>query len=488
MKFTFLAAFTLVLLVSAFCQSFSGIAELNQAKNFRFSSTDPDWRHGNVDFRPILPGKTFTMADIKGPGDIRRIWLTILPSEPGYSRLMTLRIYWDGEQNPSVECPLGDFFGVGHGLEENVDSLPVRVSADGRARSCFWVMPFRKSARITLTNEGRLATWCFYYQVDGTYEPVKPDAPYFHASYRQQFPCRPGANYVIADIQGRGNYVGSVVSARSTSDGWFGEGNDYFFVDGDAEPTLRGTGFEDFFGQAWGLSVVGGIYSGCTVSEDLAIGGRASCYRWHVADPVHFEKGLRVELQHMGVGKASDGAIRNNVERPDEFSSAAFWYQIGKHAPYPPLPCGYDRMPFDYRNFIEAETTPNVTSTGGSVRVNKINGLHGDAELEWSDAATGNELNFPFSVPKSGQHQLMVLVSKQNTGGRGQFLIDGKPVSAKISFYHPGFAMHQEIPLEMGELTAGHHTLTLRCLPKAPEAEEGNWFGIDGFILQPLRP
>jgi len=479
----------LAILAFAFAsaQDLESIAGLRDAKNFRFSSTDPDWRHGNVDFRPILPGKTFTLADIKGPGSIRRVWLTILPSEPAYSRLMTLRIYWDGETQPSVECPLGDFFGVGHGLDEDLNSIPVRVSAEGRARSCLWVMPFRKSARVTLTNDGSLATWCFYYQVDGVYEHVANAAPYFHCSYHQSFPCPAGANYVVADIKGKGSYVGSVVSVRSTSDGWFGEGNDYFFVDGATKPTLRGTGFEDYFGEAWGLRLVNGPYSGCTVSEDLNIGARASCYRWHVPDPVHFDKSLRVEIQHMGVGKGRDGVYHNNIERPDEYSSAAFWYQTGPHATYSPLPSAYDRLPFDYRNFVEAETSAYEPPDSGQTKVNKINGLHGDAELEWSGASVGSKLSIRFSVPAEGTYQLMVLTSQENNGGVGKFLIDGKPVSTKVSFYSDGFTMHVEVPLEMGELPAGKHTLTLQCLEKEAKADGGNWFGLDGFIVQASR-
>lgn len=465
-------------------QSLESLPTLGNGHNFRFSSSSIDPR-ANVDFRPILPGKTFTLADIKGPGTIRRMWMTILPSEPGYSRLMTLRIYWNGEKQPSVECPLGDFFGVGHGMDAPVNSLPVRCGADGRARTCFWPMPFERSARITLTNEGSRATWCFYYQVDGQYEPVKPGTPTFHAEYRQQFPCRPG-DYVAADIRGRGRYVGTVVSVRSTSDGWWGEGNDYFYVDGEKQPSLKGTGFEDYFGEAWGLRKTDGPYSGCSVFEGGFIGARASAYRWHIPDPIEFRSSLKVEFQHMGVGQNAKGEWVNNIERPDEFSSVAFWYQTGEHAPYPPLPSGYDRLPFDYRGFIDAETAPYSIDSGVTDVVH-LNGTLSDRILEWHGAKKGGELSVGFQVERAGQYQVMVLIARQDKGALGQFLIDGRPCGDPVSFYEDGDDVDIEAPLEVRALSAGKHTLTLRCQGSAPGAKPGSWFAIDGFVVQALR-
>jgi len=432
--FTRAIAITVALFIfSAMCahaQGLEGLVRLSGDKNFRFSSTNTDWQRSNVDFKAILPGQTLTLADIKGPGAIRRIWMTVLPSEPGYSRLMTLRIYWDGETTPSVQCPIGDFFGVGHGLDENVDSLPVHVSAEGRARSCYWVMPFRRSARVTVSNDGSLATWCFYYQVDGTYGKEPSDAPYFHCQYRQEFPCGPG-RYVIADIKGRGKYVGTVLSVRSTRDGWFGEGNDYFYIDGGKEPTLRGTGFEDYFGEAWALRRSSGPFSGCSVFEGGFAGGRASCYRWHVPDPINFTRSLRVEMQHMGVGVDSKGEEHNNVDRPDEYSSAAFWYQVGGINSVEPWPAGPERLPFDYRTFIEAEDLKIPPPDSGKIEVVKENGLHGDKDLEWTGANVGSELNLPFEVKKTGRYQIMALVATDETGGVGKFLLDGQRILSK---------------------------------------------------------
>ncbi len=140
-------------------QTLQDLTKIQQGKSIRASSNNPDWRNSNVDYKFIRPGETLTLADWVGSGTVRRMWMTVLPSQPGYSRLLTLRIYWDGEKEPSVECPLGDFFGVGHGVDSPFISEPVQASAEGRGRSCFWQMPFRKRARITVTNDGTDATW-----------------------------------------------------------------------------------------------------------------------------------------------------------------------------------------------------------------------------------------------------------------------------------------------------------------------------------------
>jgi hypothetical protein len=348
-------------------------------------------------------------------------------------------------------------------------------------------MPFRKSARITVTNDGSLATWCFYYQVDGDYERVGPQAPYFHAMYRQEFPCKPG-NYTIADIHGNGQYVGTVLSCRSTAEGWWGEGNDYFSVDDEPKPSLKGTGFEDYFGEAWSLRKTNGPYEGCSLFEGGFIGARATCYRWHILDPVRFHSRLHVEIQHMGVGQDGKGNYRNNYERPDELSSVAFWYQTGPHEPYAPLPAGPDRLPFDYRRFIEAETLKIPDPPSGLVKIVRIPGLHGDAHVEWSGPQVGDDLDLPFDISVPGRYQLMVLTARRADGGLGRFLIDGRPLTDKVSFYDQDFTMHDEVPLEMTELQAGRHTLSLRCLGRPEKADAGHWFAIDGFIVQPLRP
>jgi hypothetical protein len=208
----------------------AGLEKLKDFQTRRASSSNPDWRNGNGDARPIEPGGTLTLAELEGPGVVTHIWFTIAHSAPFYSRLLTLRMYWDGEEHPSVECPVGDFFGIGHGVDKPFMSLPIRVTSDGRARNCYWPMPFRKSARITVTNESKDRCRSFYYYVDWQKHAALPDdTAYFHAMYRQEHPCVMGRNYLLADIEGRGHYVGTVQSVYHTSAGWYGEGDDFFF-------------------------------------------------------------------------------------------------------------------------------------------------------------------------------------------------------------------------------------------------------------------
>ncbi len=179
----------------------AGLEQLKDFQSMRASSSDPDWKNGNADSRSIEPGKTLTLAELHGPGMIVHFWCTIAHPDPFYSRLLTLRIYWDGEMNPSVECPIGDFFGVGQGLDRSFTSLPVRVTSDGRGRNYYWPMPFCKSARITVSNDSDRRCNSFYYYIDWQIHPSLPkDTAYFHAIYRQEFPCVMGRNYQIADI------------------------------------------------------------------------------------------------------------------------------------------------------------------------------------------------------------------------------------------------------------------------------------------------
>ena len=250
----------------------SELAELyhsREGRGRRVSSADPNWCDGNEDWRVIEPGQTLTLADIDGPGVIRHIWFTINPDDPRYGRSMVLRIYWDDAEEPAVESPLGDFFAVGHGMQRDVTSLPVAVSSEGRAYNCYWPMPFAKRARITITNESsehRVRN--FYYYV--YYEKISqlpPSWAYFHAQYRQEFPAKVGRNYVVLDTQGKGTYVGTVLSVYSRTGGWFGEGDDFFYIDGEVEPSIRGTGTEDYFSDAWGFRELNRPYYGVTVFE-----------------------------------------------------------------------------------------------------------------------------------------------------------------------------------------------------------------------------
>jgi hypothetical protein len=310
------------------------LAEKLDFRSRRISSYDRTG--GNTDFLRIEPGATVVIADIKGPAAIHHVWMTVA-AEAFYGRKIVLRAYWDGEDAASVEAPLGDFFGVGHGLDRDLSSLPVACSSAGRARNAYWYMPFRWSCRLTVTNDGPRPVDAFYFAIDyRELSGLDPAAPYFHAQYRQEMPCLPGKDYILLDAVGRGHYVGCNLSVLQRSPGWWGEGDDKITVDGDPEPTLHGTGTEDYFSEAWGLRPGGNLFYGCPLQEeDFQVGSKATAYRFHIPDPVPFSKSIRVAFEH---GHAND--------RADFYSSVAYWYQAEPHDPFPELPAVDKRLPF----------------------------------------------------------------------------------------------------------------------------------------------
>ena len=323
----------------------------------RASSNSPDPRSNDDSHRPI-PGETVVLADLPGPGVVSHIWLTVAASEYGWPRLLRLRIYYDGSPAPSVDAPLGDFFAVGHGFEGPVRSLMARASSEGRSRNSYWPMPFRRSCRITVTNEGRRRVANLYYHVDWQKLPALPEGtPYFHAWYRQALPAPPdGSPYEILSVRGRGHYVGTVMSVVQAEAGWFGEGDDLFYVDGEEKPSIEGTGSEDYFNDAWGLHVDEGPYTGVPVAEGTGLGSRMTAYRWHLADPVPFTKALRFVMEHKGWTFNADGSVKSAFgERTDLVSSVAFWYQEGIASDQPPVPYGPARLPQGNAAQIEVE-------------------------------------------------------------------------------------------------------------------------------------
>lgn len=294
----------------------------------------------------IEPGKTFTLAEIEGSGAIQHIWMT----PTGNWRFSVLRFYWDGEKSPSVEAPVGDFFASGLGRYGQISSLAVAVNP-GSAFNCYWLMPFRKSARVTLENLDE-SEMTVYYQITYALAEVPADAGYFHAQFRRSNPLPEKQDYVLLDgVRGSGHYVGTHMVWGVHNNGWWGEGEIKFFMDGDTEfPTVCGTGTEDYFGGSYnfenrqtkqyqefttpysGLPLVvrpDGVYQ----SQQ-----RFSLYRWHITDPLRFERDLRVTIQ--ALGWRSGGRY---LPLQDDISSVAYWYQQEPHAPFPALP-GRERL------------------------------------------------------------------------------------------------------------------------------------------------
>ena len=227
----------------------------------------------------------------------------------------------------------------------------VSVTSDGVSRNCYWPMPFRKSARITVTNEGRLPVGSIYWAVDWTkLESLPVETPYFHSLYRQEYPCNleDGQRYVIADIKGKGHYVGTILNVRAQERGWIGEGDDFFFIDGEEVPSMRGSATEDYFCDAWGFRESARMYYGIPVFEGMEIQDRTSVYRWHTTGPISFDKSIRMEMEHWGWWwkRNEDGTYSNEIDdgtRADDWSTVAFWYQVEPHAPFPAFPTMEER-------------------------------------------------------------------------------------------------------------------------------------------------
>lgn len=276
---------------------------------------------------------TTTLADIDGPGVIQHIWITV---DPKAYRDCVLRFYWDDETEPSVEVPLGDFFANCHGLRYKVSSLPVAVNPSGGFNS-YWPMPFRNHARITIENQRWDDIAGFFYQITYALTEIPQDAGYLHAQWRRSMTERERPEHIILDgIRGRGHYVGTVLAWTQFSNGWWGEGEIKFFIDGDGEnPTICGTGTEDYFGGAW---CFGDTYSTAFLGYPLwrrepGEVPRHGLYRWHIMDPIRFEQDLRVTIQALGWWP-------NGKFQPltDDIASVAYWYQSEPHAKFPEFP------------------------------------------------------------------------------------------------------------------------------------------------------
>jgi hypothetical protein len=335
------------------------LARLRGYKSRRSSSWDRSG--GNGDSVPVAAGQTATLLDLTGAGVVTHVWFTINSSDHMHLKNLVLRAWWDGESSPSVEVPIGDFFGLGLSEYYTYQSALLAV-APIKALNSYFQMPFATAARMTVTNEGTVRTDNLYFAVDYvTLDALPGDLGRFHAQYRQAAPCKgwtdnwrnnwdapvgdrknlDGAeNYVFLEAAGKGHFVGVTHAVEQNQEGWFGEGDDMIFIDGDSLPTINGTGTEDYYNGAWDFAgqPFGFMHNGAPYIVDAErIGGRYCLYRWHIESPLAFEKSIRVTMEH---GHAN--------HRSDNFYSTAYWYQTEPHAAFPTLPAPADRAPRIY--------------------------------------------------------------------------------------------------------------------------------------------
>ena len=325
-----------------------------RAQNYKsLKQSSYDRTGGNADRWPIAPGGVQELFKAAGPGIITHIWFTIAAQSGDHLKELVLRGYWDDNPKPSVEAPVGDFFGLNLGSYQIYQSEYLACSP-GRSLNCYFAMPYKRAARFTVTNEGSREVGAFYSNIDYITLPRLPDDTlYFHAQYRQSAPTPPVTgttpllnpdgkqNYVYMETRGRGHLMGVTLGVLLNANGWWGEGDDMIFVDEETKPGIVGTGSEDYFLGSWNFGGRDGatpfshaMYGAPIIVNAERTGGRYCCYRWHGDNPVTFERALKHTMEH---GHAND--------RGDNFFSAAYWYQTTPYTDFPPLPPVADRIP-----------------------------------------------------------------------------------------------------------------------------------------------
>jgi len=484
---------------------------------------DPE---SNADAFRIEAGETAVLAELKGPGEIRHIWFTLSSRDFfRYPRTLVLRIYWDDANIPSVETPVGDFFAAGHGMKADVSSLPVEVTSYGRALNCYWKMPFGIKAKITMTNDAEKGDATCYFYIDWQkLKDLPPDSLYFHARYNQEWPVKPFSPYTVIEINGEGQYVGTVMSVHSSTRGWFGESDDRFYIDGEEVPSLIGTGFEDYFTDAWNLRLFSNQNAGATIREQHAEDARHTCYRWHIHDPITFNKSLKVEVERRSFIDFPDAQTeelkRGDFKyRPDLCSSVAFWYQRTVAYPYKSLPSLKERLLPEVwvvpRDMAEPEIPPGKSPLKTSPGLkplsiaNKMGWLNFKRRIFYLDnEKVGSWLEIPFILKEKGRYSISVFQILFKTYGIWKMTLTGpgfnKVLDSRLDFWNP-FIYSKDYSPENGiygtnyekkvgiyDLAPGDYVFRFESIGSHPlsydpkTGKNGYSLGLDGISLRKL--
>jgi hypothetical protein len=300
--------------------------------------------------------------------------------------------------------------------------------------------------------------------------------------YRQEFPCVMGRNYLIADLVGRGHYVGTVQSVYLVSPGWYGEGDDFFFIDGEKEPSLRGTGTEDYFCDGWGFREQYGPFYGAPLWEGFNTGDRGSAYRWHIPDPINFRKSLRVEIEHKGGQDFPDGTGNGFIERDDLMSSVAFWYQIEPHKPWPAMPSGQERLPFHDRDLVIGyKVIAAAKHSDDPIEVQSLGGVTDGKQLWFRPAAEKSWVEIPFACETNQTVDLMARMVHSWDYGTYRVLLDGHSIG-QLDLYDAAVNPTTD-KLGRQELGAGPHILRFECVGKASKSA-GYYLGFDALAVR----
>jgi len=486
------------------------LLRLREGRSARATSTQrlPDGRPnpmGNGDNVRVPPGATQVLADLRGPGVVTHIWMTFLGPEPhpwakegaAHHGEMVLRMYWDGSEAPDVEAPVGDFFACGFGMRREVRSEPVQVE-NGASYNCFWPMPFRESARIEIENQSEKPIALLYWNIDWVKRDTLPqDTPSFHAQYRREFPVEKGRDYLVFEGEGRGHYVGTVLSVRSRSPGWFGEGDEKIYVDEDLAgkaplPSIWGTGTEDYFLCAWGLRECSFPYFGVPYTDGgHVLGGKTLAYRWHLADPIVFQERIRVTIEHFGwisVDENPDHRSTSWNEREDDYASVAFWYQIGRPKRFAEIPPAAGRALPEIDRVVRGSDWTGDPHHGTGPAVVQSGALWtGGAQMLYQPPFGEDAwVEIPFEIEKREPCRLVLRLTTSYDFGIYDVFLDGVRLGASLDLYSAQTDA-KEFPILDFWPDAGSHTLRMVCVGKNP-LSEGFWLGFDSLRLRERRP
>lgn len=467
----------------------SPVSDLAMLKDYRTARVSSEDRPGNADFRVIEPRATLTLAELEGPGEITHIWTTISTSDPHHLRNLILRIYWDGNAYPSVESPIGDFFGLGHAKYYNFNNAMQAIGTD-RGLNSFWPMPFARSARVVVKNESDVRIGAFYYYVDWRkFKTFPKDAGYFHAQYRQDFPCPDKKPYLILDTEGsRGHFIGVNLSIHTQVGGWWGEGDDIFTIDGEIIPSLCGTGSEDYFCGAWGFGeTYYNEYFGMPLRESRGHGADNywNVYRYHIENPVAFQNSLKVEIEH---GSAGFDNTRSRG-RNNDYSSVAYWYMerpvrlkgnlplAGMRIPsfeIPPAPPGILEV-----NYFKPEAPQEVETGGQDMEIFSLDGaswLNGD-HLFCSRNENGSVVKLSFETTEIMEGDLVFYMTKAPDYGIIRISLDDVTLVPEFNAYAEK-VISAVIRAGQYKMEPGAHTLTVETLAKDVRSSNYLW-GMD---------
>jgi len=468
----------------------------SSSRRLQSGEYDPN---SNWDNSNVAPGQIKVLADLKGPGEITHIWMTFLGPYPhswakegsANHQEMILRMVWDGHSIPNVETPVGEFFACGFGKRMEVISLPVVVD-DGDSYNCFWRMPFRESARIEIENQGEKNISLLYYNVDWIQKPVALDTPYFCAQYNQAYPTQKGQDYVVLDAEGQGHLVGVTLFVRSRSPEWFGEGDEKIYVNGEKTASIWGTGTEDYFLAAWGLKKNSTLTFGTPWVEDWGIlGQRTAAYRWHIHDPLVFEKSLLFTFEHYGwlpVDENPKGIRDSWNEREDDYASVAYWYQQGQRKSFGHCPPAKERALPSLDLIFQGIDFAESRFHGQGEAFVQTGSLWPDPGQLFFKPANEEEgwIEIPFEVKVKEPRRLILSLTRSYDYGIYEVSLDGVKLGTPIDLYAEETSLKEFHLLDFWP-KEGRHKLRLTCVGKS-QASSNHYIGFHALLLRERRP